>query len=267
VVELRQDSQRILEFLEERKTASHRAIKAELGLDAEPYAIAKDELIAAGKAVPLRCRGGGLRLSPSGEELPDVDEGEIDKARLAAERTMEAAQKEEERAEKDLYPHVERWAINEGYDSVATTGAARRRSVWENPDLIALTTNELDWHIGTEIEVTTIEVKLAFSIDAIWQAANYRRFSHYVYLACFERPDDIRRKEDGRLYETVVELGLGIISLRAAGAGAKGTSCTEINSPHRQSPKVSEIDRLLDDFHDELGVTPPRDRIAEQIRG
>ena len=122
-----------------------------------------------------------------------------------------------------------------------------RRELWENPDLLAYSLSDFRHLVGYEIDVTTFEVKLSFDIYGLWQAAHYRRFSNYVYLACYEAADVIRNRTDGRLYQLAVEFGLGGRSLTTAGAGAKGVKCVEINSPSRQLPQLIELDSFLDD--------------------
>ena len=124
-------------------------------------------------------------------------------------------------------------------------------------DLLAITCNPLEWMVGTDIELTSMEVKLSFDAKGLWQAAHYRNFSHYVYLACYESPEMLRNRLDGRLYEMAVEMGLGILSLTPAGAGGKGVKCVEINSPIRQTSRLSEVDLLLSAYADLLKLEKP----------
>jgi hypothetical protein len=258
-------SSRILEYLSQHKKGSHRAIKEALGMSDPEYERGMTQLLSEGKVFRRRCRGGGLRLA---EEitLPEVDEAQLDAAKKDQERVEQEVAVAAERAEKDLYPYVQQWATNEGFDRVAIVGDNHRRAPWENPDLLALVTNNLEWMVGTDIEVVSIEVKLAFDVGALWQTAHYRTFSHYVYLACYEKPEDLRSKAEGRLYEMAVELGIGILSLTPAGAGARGVRCVEINSPNRQYPRVVEVDSLLGDYADILGIEKPGKRLIAQMQ-
>jgi hypothetical protein len=100
-------------------------------------------------------------------------------------------------------------------------------------------------------------VKLAFTIEAIWQAATYRRFSHFVYLTCFESDKAMRDESQGRLLNECAELGIGVLSLRKAGAGGAGSACTQIISPRRHNPSAVELDAFLDAHQSELRLTSP----------
>jgi len=136
----------------------------------------------------------------------------------------------------------------------------------ENPDLLAHSLSEFTCLVGYEIELTTFEVKLAFDIYSVWQAAHYRRFSNYVYLACYEAPDVIRSRTDGRLYQLAVEFGLGVLSLTPAGPGPRGLKCVEINSPDRQTPQLTELDAFLQDYKDVLRLPNRASKMWNQLR-
>ncbi len=234
--------------------------------DRERYEAARLALLREDQVMPYRCRGGGLQ--PIQEvSLPRVDTDALERARADAEKEAEEAAKLREKSEKELYPYIKDWALKQGYRKVEITGELHRRDWWENPDLIAVDEIDLEWTVGPAREVTTIEAKLAFDVSAVWQAANYRQFSHMVYLACFEDPPTIREKLDGRLHTQCVDLGLGIISMRPAGAGGIGVACLEINAPRKQSPAPTEVDRLLSDYAKELKLVSPYKKFLKKAAG
>jgi hypothetical protein len=255
------ECERVLDVLKQGQR-SKPSIRDELGLTKEKLNEIQETLLKAGKVVSYRCRGYGLRLAEPDMPLPEVNQSAMEAAKN---RVAEADQRkiEEQREERDLYPYVERWASAAGYGIVKVVGDLHPRSSWENPDLLAVDCYEHEWLIGSEYEITAIEVKLAFDIVGIWQAAHYRRFSHFVYLACYEDQGAMRRMLDGKLLDIAVELGLGILSLAAAG---RGLGCFEISSPCRQQPLAREVDRLLNDYASHLELRRPGGRIIDQMQ-
>ena len=97
--------------------------------------------------------------------------------------------------------------------------------------------------------MVSIEVKLGFTIKGIWQAAQYRKFSNFVYIASVLSPDEIRNAKEGYLFQQAVDFGLGVISLNEKGSGL---SISEINSPQRQYPNPVYVDQFLDSFSDKV---------------
>jgi len=259
-------AERILDLLSKEGQLSNRKIRGRLGCvsDTAEYDRAKEQLLLAGRVVRGQGFSGVLRLPLASAPLPDVDSDALEEAKSKQAPVEEAPG---EKAERDLYPYVKQWAENSaGLDNVYIIGDLRRREVWENPDLLAYSVNDFKWLVGYEIEVTTFEVKLALDIYAVWQAAHYRRFSNYVYLACYEAPDVIRNRTDGRLYRLAVEFGLGVLSLTPSGQGAKGVKCVEINSPGRQLPQSTELDAFLQDYEDVIGLPGRAKKMWEQLR-
>lgn len=251
-------------FIEvKRGPQTHEQLKARLDWKPERYEAARQKLLDGGLVAPKRGRGGGLQPKEQ-VALPKVDLDAIEKAKNVLEKEAEEAAKAREKSERDLYPYLEEWARAQGYGTVAVVGDLKKRQWWENPDLIAVDQIDLEWVVGPAVEVTTIEAKLAFDVEAVWQTANYRQFSHFVYLACFEDGRTIREKLDGRLYTQCVDLGLGVISMGRRGAGGKGVGCFEINAPRRQSPIPQEVDQLLEDYKDKIGLESPYGRILEK---
>lgn len=258
------EANEIIKLLEV-KPRSHRAIREELGLDESTYDRIIEDLLNQEKVSRYQCRGGGLKIVPS-EALPKVDEDKLNTEKTAIKEAEERLS--DSKAEHELYPYVERWAWSNdanAFDKVVTVGDNHRRVKWENPDLLAISIYNFECLVGRDIEITAFEVKLNFDIYGVWQAANYRIFSDYVYLACYERPEKIYAAADGRLFETVMHLGLGMISMTSAGYGGSGIKCKEILSPRKGDPQAREIDSLLADYKDLLDVSPAGKVIMDQM--
>ncbi len=261
--------QEIIEYIRLKGEQSRGSIKEQFSLSDDEYNLIKHK---TNKLVSLRGRNGGFRLAPVNDNLPVVDIQAVNDAKdkqVAAEQRQEKAS---ERAEKDFYPYVKMWAEGAGYSFVEIIGDNHRRGTWENPDVLAITVDHMKWLRGEEVSITSIEVKLNLDIKAIYQAVNYQRFSHEVYLAVFESKQDIRAKENGKgmpLYDLAVDHGIGIISMTKSGAGSKGIKCEEINSPVRNKPVSQELDSLLSDYEDLLSlkkrIGSPGSRMAKEM--
>lgn len=258
---LSQAAASVLEILQ-RGQRSRDSLRETLGINKEQFEPVENELLRSGKAVIYRCRSGGLRLPAT--DAPPIDDAELKEIERARERLVQKDQAVVSLPDKErnLYSYIERWALNAGFGTVKIVGDNHRRSSWENPDIIAFDCYDYEWLVGSEYEITTIEVKLAFDIVGIWQAAHYRRFSHYVYLACFEDAESIRRASDGKLVDAAVSLGLGILTLSPRG---RGIGCFELQSPARQTPVSREVDSLLNDYLDLFDLNHPGIRIATQL--
>ncbi len=242
-------AQRVYEFIVKNgNQASQTRLRTDIGITPEQYIAVRGELLGKGFVVPYQCYSGGIRvIDDTAPELPPSDIEKIATAKNQ-EIQQEAKFHEEKTEEKALYPAVEQWANNSGFMYVANVADSHGRPSWENPDIIAINQYELQWLAGSHIEITSIEVKLSFTVTAIWQAAHYRKFSHFVYLACFENETEMRNSEEGRLYRVCSELGLGVISLSSSGYAGKGVKCSEINSPARHNPSIEDVDAFLCDY-------------------
>ncbi len=262
--ELSNAARRIFDHIRTNGQGSRKAILAATGMEESEFSAGVSELQESGMVVPYRCQGGGLRFPVTIVE-PAVDASALEAEKERQARSDEAVRNEGQKAERDLYPYVQKWADRAEYKPVVITGDFHRRPTWENPDLIALRTYPLKWLIGSEVEVAAIEVKLLFDAPAIWQAAHYRRFAHYVYLACYESMEALRTKGEGRLFDLAVELGIGILCLSPGGQGGTGVKCQEVHSPIRQNPQRAELDSLLTDYGEKLELEKPGQSIARQL--
>lgn len=272
MAELSEDAKILLERLNSEGPLSHRHLMEALNWDRSRYDNARNQLMQLPEVAPYRCRGGGLRTIK--EQLPNEMDSQkfksLERAKSELTAEVEETEEKEEKSEEELYPYIQTWAMKQGHEIVEIVGPLRRRETWENPDLLAVNHTDLKWHVGQAVEVTSFEVKLLFDIRAIWQAASYRTFSHYVYLACFESPDEIKEKNDGKLHSLCVDLGIGILSLGRRGAGGRGVETREINAPRRQTPLVEDVDELLCDYEKELrakGLVDPHKLVLKKSIG
>lgn len=242
------------------------SLKQKLSISDEDFQDLKAELLQRNLVSVYRARGGGIRPYHE-DETPEVNIQDVEKASDAEEQ--ETAQiLETSPDERALYPYIENWLLNSpkyGFTSARIIGDSHRRRSWDNPDLIAWNVYEYENFVGRDVEITAIEAKLSFTIYGIWQAANYQRFAHRVLLACYAKPEVIFTKEDGRLLETALNLGIGIVSLTPAGQGAMGMKCTEIVSPIPRKPMVTEIDSFITDFSDFFDLPLPGSILQSQV--
>lgn len=222
-------------------------IARQQGWASEVLEEAKSELLQKNLAAQARGRLGGLReVEP--EPPAEMDTSVLENAKKRERDQTETYATQVERDERSLYPRLETWARNAGYPIVSLVADQRPegRSVWENPDLLLVDVLPLTWSVTPQFDVTAVEVKLSLNPQAVWQAAHYRTFAHFVYLACLEDPDDMRKSiHEGRLFSLAATLGLGLLSIHPVG---KGLRVDEIHSPGRQMPEPSAVDRILVDY-------------------
>lgn len=202
-------------------------------------------------------RVGGFEFSPINSEGSNLGSEESDKdnstveaddfeARLDSnEEQAERVEKQSRLLEKSFYEPVRQWAIkhNDGANCFITGGKLPFPK-WENPDLV-----QIDFEIGNftkkiEFEITSFEVKLRVEPYAVWQAANYKRFSSYVYVVFAKSEKEVREKDEGRVFDIAVDLGVGILVLE--GSNSSGDHVfKEIHAPARNRPLDIEVNKLL----------------------
>ncbi|WP_454436155.1 hypothetical protein [Thauera mechernichensis] len=136
------------------------------------------------------------------------------------------------------------WALrkNDGVNCVVTGGRLPFPK-WENPDLVQVDAKVGQFTKKIEFEITSFEVKLRVEPYAVWQAANYKRFSSYVYVAFAKTEEDVRSQDGGRVFDIAVDLGVGVLVLE--NSGVNSPSFREIHAPRRNTPLDAEINSLL----------------------
>lgn len=149
-----------------------------------------------------------------------------------------ALEVEEARKEFYYYKQVKSWAEGNDYKLTEIIGGQLTGRKWENPDLIEIYSEYNGSMLQLDFYITSFEVKLELSIDAIWQASNYQRFSHYVYLAIAS--EDFNENDDSslKLIDAAVTAGLGILVYRNGGF-------TRINYPRRNEPTAKDLNELI----------------------
>lgn len=149
-----------------------------------------------------------------------------------------SAEVKEALSEFNFYQRVKDWAENNDYKLTEIIGGQITGRKWENPDLIEIYSEYNSSMLQLDFYITSFEVKLELSIDAIWQASNYQKFSHYVYLAIAS--EDFNENDDSnlKLIDTAVTAGLGILVL-------KNNQFTRINYPRRNEPTARDLNELI----------------------
>ncbi|EJF53969.1 hypothetical protein SapgrDRAFT_2301 [Saprospira grandis DSM 2844] len=143
------------------------------------------------------------------ELVTKLEELENDIALNNSEATRAAIQ------EKDLYPILKEWLFKKNYDRVADISAYRANGKWGNPDLVALSIEEL--YGATELEITTIEAKLFEDQWEQWifEAIAHTRFSNRSYFA-FLYPEEWISKLDStdlKLYAEHFNIGILVLGI------------------------------------------------------
>ncbi len=121
---------------------------------------------------------------------------------------------------------------------------------YENIDVLAV-----HWRTESRVEYVTVEIKLEFTARLVQQAANYRRFSHRVWIAV---PTDNEgalaaeelRQQDERLFDHCIQLGLGILSCKRA--QGKSYRVSAIHWPSCQSPLPGEVEAFQERYRKQL---------------
>lgn len=146
--------------------------------------------------------------------------------------------------EKHFYESVRNWALknNDGVNCVITGGRLPFPK-WENPDLVQVDAKVGQFTKKIEFEITSFEVKLRVEPYAVWQAANYKRFSSYVYVAFAKNEEDVRSQDGGRVFDIAVDLGVGVLVLE--NASDTPPVFKEIHAPRRNTPLDAEINSIL----------------------
>ncbi len=198
------------------------------------------------KIIAKKGRKGGLRVIEDGVQSELVSLAEIS---VVQEKIQKIDQDEEKidqdelTLEKHFYPLVEKWALERGYENCIITGGKIPGFKWENPDLINVDYwfNEITTTIG--FDLTAFEVKLRVEPYSVWQAAHYARFSHEVYLAFAKDENEVRTKDDGRVFALAVELGLGVLVF-----DNQTKRFREIQSPYQLNPAQTLLTETLNNF-------------------
>lgn len=95
----------------------------------------------------------------------------------------------------------------EGAEQIFDVHNDRAGSDFENVDLLGF-----HWRSPESVETIAVEAKLVFSARLVQQAANYQRFANRVWIALPCSSADELRESDERLFDYVVERGLGVLA-------------------------------------------------------
>lgn len=193
---------------------------------------------------PRRGQFGGLYLLPAIADQNQITElaKNVD-AIVKVEKEQEETDKQERELEKNFYPLVQKWAVENGYEQTKITGGKLPGFKWENPDLIEVQYSVGEFTRSIDFGITCFEVKLKVEPFGVWQAAHYRKFSREVYIAFAKSEADVRERDNGRIFDMAVELGIGVLALNK-----QRDAFIQIHAPAQSTPALSEINLVISRF-------------------
>lgn len=230
--------------------------KSDLG---EEYWNVRNELEQAGLITLGKGRGGSVALQPT--------------APIA---TVESAIKDENLVdeESELYEPLKK-LLNDDWGSEAKEtedffelritasprGRARDSGQWSRPDLTLVEVNTFEYLPGSNLEVTTFEVKKfadVQNIASVYEAAAHSRWAHYAYLVG-EVPEENYEFPD-RFVSEVKRFRIGLMVMWLENGNWKFAVDTE---PERQIPEPKELESLLKTFfHDSKRAKEFKSRVG-----
>lgn len=196
-----------------------------------------------GRIVKVRSTGaiGGFYLIS--EEDAKTPEVKTDEKGIEEQAFQKEVLEEKERVlEADFYPAVRSWARNNGYPKCEEVGNSRVRYKWENPDLIHVEGSTSEITKSLVFDLVCFEVKLEVVPEAVWQAANYKLFSNYAYVAFAKSESEIRRKCDGRIFELAQSYGLGVLAWDSVEKKFNLILDPVVNQPTREKQEAALTD-------------------------
>lgn len=193
------------------------------------------------RIVAIRGRTGGLSTVPLAV-APQLNVG-VQQQVLEVETASDQVEETELRLERQYYTFAQIWAREAGFANCIITGGQIPGFKWENPDLLHVDhwIDEITNALG--FDITAFEVKLRVEPSAVWQAANYNRFAQASYVAFAKSAKEVREKDDGRVFELAVELGMGVLAFDAA-----DRRFFEIQSPRLATPNQLRVTETLQNF-------------------
>lgn len=166
------DTARLLWLLQEQGGTSNQQVRSTLNLTDKRYDELKERLLEDALVEKYRCRGGGIRLTAKGAKA-DALPGNTS----AVEN------------EKALYPHFVKALTAESKENEDTavvfdTSSLRKRGKWSNPDVARVAIRHFPILRTHKVILSTFELKQwgRWNVEAIYEAASQRRFSHEAYV-------------------------------------------------------------------------------------
>lgn len=205
------------------------------------------------KELTIGCRKGGsggfYTVDQANESLgPEIPKN-LEKIQEEFEEEEAKIEEKGRDLEKSYYEPVRIFAVNNGFEDCKITGGRIPRPKWENPDLVQISYNVGRYLNTIEFEIASFEVKLKVEPFAVWQAANYKKFSTWVYVAFAKSAKEIKEKDGGAIFSIAVDLGIGVLAFNSSTGQFE-----EIHSSSRNLPRPSEVDSFIGDFYSEFKV-------------
>lgn len=170
----RSDRDKVVTLLAGTTGLSNPQVKAQLGLSDDRYETLRSELIENELVEKYVCRGGGIRLTRTGEKNVPSD------AAIGSSSVNKEA---------DLYQPLMSYLARQAEEDetqvvVCGTHDLRAHGRWQNPDVTAIAIDAYKFLRRTRVVVTTYEVKQwpRWDVDAVFEAASHRRFAHESYV-------------------------------------------------------------------------------------
>lgn len=208
------------------------------------------------RIVRRRGANGGFQLVLP-EQVSEIKISEVEDEINSNIVKQETSKEEGRKLEKHFYPLVREWALNNDFVDCQITGGLLPGPKWENPDLIDIFC-EFDPNTARlTYEIACFEVKLRVEPEGVWQAAHYKKFSHYSFVA-FAQNEQAVLRDDG-VIELAVDLGLGILALD----GNDETTTPKfkiIHHPKKNNPSDINIGVIVSRF------SPKFPEIQEKIK-
>lgn len=196
------DRDRIIKMLAETNGSSNLRLKVELDLSDERYELVRAELLAEGIVEKYVCRGGGLRLTASGDRQVST----------------ETESRSPVTKEKELYDPLVGALLKEAPDSIAfDTASLRKRGKWQNPDVTQVFIDVFPRLRRLSVSIATFEVKPwgMHDVNAVFEAASHARFAHRGYIVLEWRDNEFSLSDPGldMIVRECRRFGIGIMTL------------------------------------------------------
>jgi hypothetical protein len=181
-------------------------ISRQLNWSVETYVKVRNELVAEGKVVIGRGRGGVLRLTEPREKAD-------------APATTDRPSRTRERT---LYPSfrtsLEAWAESQGWsdfviEQTSDQGSRRTGGRFTRPDFVVVGIKKYEYTPGVVRDIETFEVKpTGADIGAVFEAAAHSRFATKSYLVLEVEENEPTEDELGRIESECQRFGVGLIT-------------------------------------------------------
>lgn len=242
--ELSESAQKLLQLIPvDGSFVGNTTLRRKSGLgDGDEYWQLKDELEQAGLITLGKGRGGSVALQLSAAAPVGAVESSQDQNLVPEE--VELYEPLRNLLNKDWGAEAkESGDFCELSTTASPRGWRRDGGQWSRPDLTLVEVNTFDYIPGSNLEVTTFEVKKfvdAQNIASVYEAAAHSRWAHYAYLVA-ETPQEDYKFPD-RFISELQRFRVGLMVMWRENGNWKFAVVTE---PQRLVPDPKELESLL----------------------